>query len=134
MGKYDDIINLTRPISKNHTPMPLENRAAQFMPFAALTGYDDEVSEAGRFVVEKAELTEEKKEEINKKLLEIMDSLNNDAEVRTILTYFVPDLLKTGGEYVTRSVLITKIDTDRRCLILNDKSIIHIDDIAAIET
>ncbi len=46
MGKYDDIINLKRPISKNHAPMPIENRAAQFAPFAALTGYDDAVDEA----------------------------------------------------------------------------------------
>ena len=48
MGKYDDIINLKRPISKNHAPMPMENRAAQFMPFAALTGYDDKISDAGK--------------------------------------------------------------------------------------
>ncbi len=48
MGKYDDIINLDRPISKNHRPMPIENRAAQFAPFAALTGYDDAIAEAAR--------------------------------------------------------------------------------------
>ncbi|WP_026495774.1 hypothetical protein [Butyrivibrio sp. WCD3002] len=128
MGKYDDIINLERPISKNHRPMALENRAAQFMPFAALTGYDDAVEETGRLTADKIELTEERIRELDEKLSELGAKLQN-GPVKMFVTYFVPDLYKSGGEYVTSEVTVRKIDSYKKCLILTDKSEIFIHDI-----
>ncbi|WP_242876657.1 YolD-like family protein [Butyrivibrio sp. ob235] len=113
--------------------MPLQNRAAQFMPFAALVGYDDEVSEAGRFTREKIELTEEKQSELNEKLTEMINSHEPGDTLSATVTYFVPDGLKDGGEYVTKQVNIGKIDTFKRCLVLDDKSVILIEDIISIE-
>ena len=128
MGKYDDIINAERPISKNHSPMALENRAAQFMPFAALTGYDDAVEETGRLTADKIELTEERIRELDEKLSELGAKLQNGS-VKMFVTYFVPDLYKSGGEYVTSEVTVRKIDSYKKCLILADKSEIFIHDI-----
>ncbi|SEL21211.1 MULTISPECIES: hypothetical protein [unclassified Butyrivibrio] len=133
MDKYAEIINHEKPISKKHPPMPLQNRAAQFMPFAALVGYDDEVSEAGRFTREKIELTEEKQSELNEKLTEMINSHEPGDTLSATVTYFVPDGLKDGGEYVTKQVNIGKIDTFKRCLVLDDKSVILIEDIISIE-
>ena len=131
-GSYDDIIGLERPVSKNHIPMPLEKRAAQFMPFAALTGYDDAVEETGRLTTDKIELTEERIREIDEKLVEIEESLHGH-EVSVIVTWFVPDSLKPGGEYVTEKVLIKKIDVYKQCLVRADKRTIPIKDIYRID-
>jgi hypothetical protein len=133
MGKYDDIINLNRPVSTRHRPMPVENRAAQFMPFAALTGYDDEVSEAGRYTLDRIELSEDKKAEINERLLEIQEALLPHSAQSAVITYFVPDKNKNGGEYITDQVLIAKIVPQKKCLILDEKTEIKIEDILAIE-
>lgn len=133
MDKYADIINHEKPVSKKHPPMPLQNRAAQFMPFAALVGYDDEVSEAGRFTRERIELTEEKQSELNEKLTEMINSHEPGDTLSATVTYFVPDELKEGGEYATKQVNIIKIDTFKKCLVLEDKSIILIEDIISIE-
>ena len=131
MGKYDDIIDKERPVSLRHHPMPIENRAAQFAPFAALTGYDDAVEETARYTDEKKELTAEKKQELEEALLELTRDLgvNNRARV----TYFVPDKLKPGGEYVTRVLEIRRIDEYKRSLVLMDKTEVRLDDILAIE-
>ena len=131
MGKYDDIINLQRPISKNHRPMPVENRAAQFAPFAALTGYDDAVEETARLTDRRIELSEEMKQDLDNILMEIRNTHSPDKNVR--VTYFVPDLLKEGGEYVTEDVIIKKVDDLSRQIILSDKRIIKIDDILRME-
>ena len=130
MGKYDDIIGRERPVSKRHTPMSLENRAAQFAPFAALTGYDDAVEETARYTDEKKELTYEKKQELEEALAELKNNLpcNN----RAIVTYFVPDRLKAGGEYVSRQIEVRRIDEFRHSLVLMDKSEIMLDDILSI--
>ncbi|WP_044914563.1 hypothetical protein [Butyrivibrio sp. WCE2006] len=131
MGKYDDILNIKRPVSKNHQPMPIENRAAQFMPFAALTGYDDAVAETARYTEEKIELTEEKKAEINEKLSDLELKLRDGDRVVTV-TFFVPDELKSGGEYVTREIRVKRIDTYKGTLVLSDKTEIWINDILSL--
>lgn len=128
MGKYDDIINMERPISKNHRPMDLGNRAAQFMPFAALTGYDDAVEETGRLTTEKIDLTEERIRELDEKISEVAAHIK-DGPVKMLVTYFVPDLYKSGGEYVTKEVTIRKIDSYKKSLVLADKTEIFIHDI-----
>lgn len=131
MNKYDDIINMERPISKKHAPMPIENRAAQFMPFAALTGYDDAVEETARLTTAKIELSEEKKAELDLVISNINSRINEHPYVR--ITYFVPDETKAGGAYVTVSANIRKVDPVARVLVLQDKSTISIDDVLSIE-
>ncbi len=131
MSKYDDIINMERPISKKHAPMPLENRAAQFAPFAALTGYDDAVEETSRLTTAKIELTEEKKAELDLAISSLNAHISEHP--RAQITYYVPDKTKSGGAYVTISSGIRKVDPVARTLILEDKSTISIDDILSIE-
>ena len=128
---YEDIINLERPISKKHMPMPIENRAAQFMPFAALTGYDDAVVETARYTSERKELTLEKKTELDEKIQTLMSENNTEKEVS--ITYFVADKYKAGGEYLTKKVIILKADMYKRCIVLKDKTEIPIDDIFSID-
>lgn len=128
-SKYADIIDLDRPISKNHAPMSMENRAAQFMPFAALTGYDDAVEETARYTGEKKMLTPEKKAELQEKLSEIIGK-DNRGIVR--VTYFVPDRLKDGGEYITLDTRLVKVDEFRKRLVFSGGVEISTDDIIYI--
>jgi hypothetical protein len=72
---YEDIIHLPRPVSKKHPPMPLRDRAAQFMPFAALTGYDAEIRESARLTEEEADLSEDLQTELNEKLAQVRAEL-----------------------------------------------------------
>ncbi len=128
--KYKDILYMERPVSKLHTPMPLENRAAQFAPFAALTGYDEAVEETARLTSAKVELSDEMKEELDRALTEINAGIAEMPRVQ--ITYFVPDALKDGGEYTTVSVSVRNIDYIKRVIILKDKSEIAIDDVLKI--
>ena len=96
-GKYDDIINLSHPTSKKHPRMPIRDRAAQFAPFAALVGYDDAVEETARVTDEMVEQSDEMKAVIDEKLRYLSERIG---EMPTILvTYFLPDSKKSGGEY-----------------------------------
>ena len=131
IDKYKDMIYMDRPISKKHTPMPLENRAAQFAPFAALTGYDDAVNETSRLTVNKIELSEEKKAELDLTLSNLNSVITTNPKAS--ITYFVPDSLKAGGDYVTVNASIRKIDSVSRTIILMDRSVIAINDIISIE-
>lgn len=108
MGKYDDIINLPHPEPKKHPRMSMENRAAQFSPFAALTGHNEAIKETERLTDQKIELEEDAIEEINRKIMWIKDNIKSKPEV--VVTYFVPDYKKTGGKYITATVNIAKID------------------------
>lgn len=132
MGKYDDIINCKRPVSGKHPQMPLENRAAQFAPFAALTGYDDAVAETARLTDKKAELSEDLRQELDRKLSEITAMLDSGKKVTISAEYFEEDSLKEGGKYVTKQGMIKRVDMYRRQILFNDKSSIAIDDIASI--
>lgn len=129
--KYKDMLYMERPISKHHAPMSMENRAAQFAPFAALTGYDDAVEEVSRVTSRKVELSEEMRAELDLILAEINSHIAEIPEVK--ITYFVPDLSKDGGEYTDIITRIKKIDFVSRTLILQDKTSIAIDDILSIE-
>ena len=130
-GKYDDIIHMERPVSRHHIPMPLENRAAQFAPFAALTGYDDAVDEAARITGKRIELSEEMKSELDMKLSEIASSLEDRPEIA--VTYFVPDLLKDGGSYETITGAVRKINMAEREIVLEQIGAISIDDVVGLE-
>lgn len=131
MNDYDDIINLPHHQSKNHPRMSLYDRAAQFAPFAALTGYDDAVKEARRLTDSKPELEENQLEELDQKLADLMTRIEEHPEVT--ITYFEPDDKKEGGAYVTCVCKIKKIDSCKRQLILADDNVIRIDSIIEIE-
>ncbi len=130
MRNYDDIIDLPHHVSKKHPRLTMEQRAAQFAPFAALTGYGDAVKETARLTENRIELDEEEKLIIDNKLKEILNNIQNNPKVT--ITYFIPDLKKSGGEYVTIIQNVKKIDTYKQCLILNDKSEIPIKEIIEI--
>ena len=124
-GKYDDIIHLSRPVSRRHPPMPLAKRAAQFAPFAALTGYEAVIEEASRLTARQIELDEDAKAELNRVLLELADRTDAAGEpVQVELTWFEPDGLKLGGAYRTETVLLRRIDQTHRLLELADRSLI----------
>ena len=127
---YEDIINLPHHISKKHRPMPREARAAQFAPFAALTGYESDVNEAARYTGKRRELGEYETERLNRRINEIRDGIHGNTEV--IITYFKPDEKKAGGEYLNIGGRVRKIDDYGRTLTLTSGALIPLDDISDI--
>lgn len=131
MGKYDDIINLDHFEPKNHKRMSTYQRAAQFSPFAALTGYDDLVKETTRITHDKIELSEYEKSLVNDKLIKIKNDIKSSHHVS--ITYFSKDKVKKGGLYNTIYGYVKSIDMVNRFIKLSNNSIIYIDDIYNIE-
>ena len=129
---YDDIINLPCPTSKRHPRMAMIDRAAQFAPFAALTGYDDAICETGRLTGTKLDLSDETKERIDIKINYLIENMEENPEV--IITYFVPDKKKAGGEYVTITDTIKKIDQYEHILIMESGVKISLFEILSIES
>ena len=129
--KYDSIINLPHHVSKKRPQMSMLNRAAQFAPFAALTGYDDAIKETGRLTDEKIELGEEELTALNMKYQILVDLLDEEHEVT--FTYFVPDGAKSGGAYVTKQGIVKKMDDYERTITLFDGTKIPMDDVMAID-
>ena len=127
---YEDIINLPHHTSKKHPRMSLEARSAQFAPFAALTGYDEVLIETARLTKERIEIDETMKVIIDSKLQSIKEHLK-EMPLITFM-YFVPDLKKDGGEYITRTGKVKKIDLFKDVLILEDKAEIPIKEIVDI--
>lgn len=126
--KYKDIINLPHHVSETRTRMSIESRAAQFLPFAALTGYDDAVRESARRTREKIELAEDARAALDEALRRAV-SEGADVDV----TYFVPDGRKSGGEYVTVRGRIKRIDTMEGLLYLSGGERIGLEDILAVD-
>lgn len=118
-GKYDDIINMPHHVSKKHPRMSLENRSAQFAPFAALTGYEEEVEETARTTDKRIEITDEIKNTINMRLKIIQEKLYTKPKVT--ITYFIPDNKKEGGNYKKVTSNLLKIDKYKQLIILKDK-------------
>ena len=129
---YDDIITMKHPTPRKHPRMSRLNRAAQFAPFAALTGYDAAVREAARLTESKAELDEGEKERLDRKLRFLADHL--EERLRVVITYFKADKRKTGGAYVAAAGVIKKIDNFRRKITLMEGEEIYIDDIYEIQS
>lgn len=127
---YEDIINLPHHISKKRRSMPREARAAQFAPFAALTGYESDVNEAARYTGKRRELGEYETERLNRRINEIRDGIHGNTEV--IITYFKPDEKKAGGEYLNIGGRVRKIDDYGRTLTLTSGASIPLDDISEI--
>ena len=130
-GKYDDIINLPHPTSKKHQRMSRQNRAAQFSPFAALTGYDAEIREMARQTEKKKQLSEDQWDMLNEKIMELLKLPHKP--VRAVVTYFVPDPKKEGGTYRKKDCYIDKISMEKRVLLLENKEKIFFDEIWDIE-
>ena len=130
-GPYDDIIDLPHPTSERHPRMPMVNRAAQFSPFAALTGYDAAVKETARLTDAKVELTEEEKSILDAKLQMLADRIASQPTVK--FTYFKPDQKKAGGAYLTVSGIVKKIDGLTGDIVLTNGQRIRIENILDIQ-
>lgn len=130
-GKYDDIINLPHHVSKKHPLMAVIGRAAQFSPFAALTGYDAAIKETARLTDEKVELDEHSANALRDRLQNIAERIAEQPEI--VITHFQPDITKSGGSYVTVTGAAKKIDEYKRIVIMTDGIAIPIDEIVAIE-
>ncbi len=126
-GPYDDIIHLSRPVSARHRPMSMTARAAQFSPFAALTGYEAAVQETARLTDPRAQLDEGQIEAINRQLVYLQAHIA-DQPTATV-TYFLPDLRKEGGAYQTVSGAVKKIDGMAQLLWMADGTKIPLPDI-----
>lgn len=124
---YGDIINLPHHKSKTHPPMLMIDRAAQFAPFAALTGHAEAIKEEGRFTSEFIQLTDEQKNELDEKLKFIIEN-----DLTATITYFVPDDKKAGGEYHVIEGKIKKIKFDQREIMLSNGKNIPFDMISDI--
>ena len=129
-GKYEDIINLPHHVSKKHPRMSLEARSAQFAPFAALNGYDELIKETARETNQRIEINEELKAILDEKLRLIKEKINIKPNIT--VTYFVPDIKKDGGKYVTATGSIIKIDEYKHKIILENKTEIPISEIIEI--
>lgn len=124
---YDSIINLPHHTSSKHPRMAMIDRAAQFSPFAALTGHGAAIDETARLTDERIDIEENKKEIINEKLLFIAENLGTPVEITVI--FFVPDGRKSGGEYVSVTGRVEKIDVYKRNIVMSDGRIIPIENI-----
>jgi hypothetical protein len=129
--RYDDMIDLPHHVSEKHPQMPMLDRAAQFSPFAALTGYDAAIVETARLTDQKRELTEEQKQVISKGLHELQKRIKNDPLVT--VTFFKPDDRKSGGAYRTVTGNAKKVDAYLDMLLLTDGTAIPFDSILSLE-
>lgn len=124
---YDDIINLQYRPSSKHPHMSLYDRAAQFAPFAALTGHNAAIKESARLTEQKLELDEDALWILSEKLSIVQARLQDKPEVQ--ITYFKADDKKSGGAYITQSGFITKVNVYERFLVMNDGIRLNFDDI-----
>lgn len=130
MSKYDDIINLPHHVSSKRKPMSMMNRAAQFAPFAALTGHSEAINETARITCEKKRLSDHDLTTLSKKLSFLVD--NPDKCHHTTFLCFIPDNLKSGGRYTEIKGMIRRIDEYDHKLHLTDGAIIPLDSIIDI--
>lgn len=128
--RYDDILHIPRPVSANHPPMSMVSRAAQFSPFAALTGYEGEINEAKRLTDRQVFLDEDTINILDMKFQILMEHL--DEHPVASFTYYVPDERKSGGAYITVSNSIKKFDSLTHSIIFTDNTSIAIKDITDI--
>ena len=130
MSKYDDIINLDHYELKYHKKMSMESRAAQFAPFAALTGYSEEIKEVSRLTDDRIDMFDDYKLIIDRKLQEIKEHINERLKVSVI--YFIKDNKKKGGKYIEYIGIIRRIDLVNKVIIFIDGKKINIKDILDI--
>ena len=127
---YSDIIDLPRPEPQRHTRMPISARAAQFAPFAALSGYGAVIDEVSRHTEEKPILDESVRQDINRILLYLKKHPDRPEPVR--VEYFLPDKKKSGGSFETAAGLVEKVDDYKQLLTLSNGIVIPFNDILEI--
>lgn len=134
-GRYDDILHLPHPVSKRHPQMPLSDRAAQFAPFAALTGHEEAVRETARLTDSRVELEEEQRERLDQRLSLLFRAMRErpGREPEITVVYFRQDEKKDGGAYVPVCGRVKKVDGYRRTILLKDGTAVSMDDIVAME-
>ena len=136
--RYADIIDKQHHVSKKHPPMSMEDRAAQFSPFAALTGYEAAVKETARLTEEDVALTEYQYRILNEKMAYIVAHMEEHSarlqeQPEVMVTYFAPDERKTGGARQTYRGRLRKIDRNRKMLIMVDQTELPIENLLNIE-
>ncbi|MCI8585631.1 MAG: YolD-like family protein [Lachnospiraceae bacterium] len=129
--KYDDIIHLPHPVSRKHPRMSAWNRAAQFSPFAALTGHSDAIQETERLTDEWIELEEDQKTRLNEQLQILREHLPSQPQVE--ITFFKPDEKKSGGAYVTVQGRVKRLDEYRRRILFTDGTAVALWQISSIQ-
>lgn len=129
--KYDDIIDLPRPVCSRRSRMTNYDRAAQFSPFAALTGFEETIEESGRLTDSRIELDEMEKARLDQVLRKIGETLSQQPEIQ--VTYFIYDERKSGGAYITRQGRVRKIDCYCGFLILTDGMAIPVQEIISLQ-
>lgn len=132
MNNYEDIINLPHHVSSKRPQMSRIDRAAQFAPFAALTGHDEVIKETARLTDERIELDESTLAILNDKIQIILDNLDIEPEVT--VTYFKPDNKKSGGAYIDYTGVVKRIDDIEKSIIFTDKISIPIEDVLEIKS
>lgn len=130
--KYGDILNMPHHVSATRPQMPMSDRAAQFSPFAALTGYDAAIKETGRLTDTKIELDDEELHSLNLKFQFLVEHLEDEPEVA--VTYFKADERKDGGAYLEATGIVKKLDDFERLITMQDGTKIPMDDILTIES
>lgn len=130
MSKYDDIINLPHHVSKDRIPMSMENRAAQFAPFAALTGHNEALEETARLTTPKKLLSDDEMASLTRKLTRVIEQVPGLEEYTFM--YFVPDVQKEGGKYVSITDTVKKYNEVTRTITLSDGKVLLIDNILSI--
>ena len=128
---YDDILDLPHHTSTTHPPMSAFDRAAQFSPFAALTGHDAAITETARLTETRVELDEYGKADLNRRLCILQDRMDEQPAVS--ITYFQPDTKKSGGAYITAAGCIKRMEEYTRAVVMQDDTRIPIDQIIAVE-
>ncbi|MGN1136767.1 MAG: hypothetical protein ACI4SF_11170 [Oscillospiraceae bacterium] len=128
---YDDILYLPHHVSRTRQPMSRINRAAQFAPFAALTGFEDCTDEAARLTSAKPELTEAMQNELNDKMSILNERIDENPCIN--VTYFIHDALKEGGSIAVYSGSVRRIDEISRRIIFTDRTELELDNILSIE-
>ena len=130
-SKYEEIMKHPHHVSKTRPQMPMSDRAAQFAPFAALTGYDSAIKETGRLTDEKIDLDEEALTALDMKYQLLMDTFDEAPEVTS--TYFQPDERKAGGKYITATSAVKKVDDFERRITMHDGTKIPMYDVLSID-
>jgi hypothetical protein len=128
---YDDIINLPHHVSKSHAQMSMMNRAAQFAPFAALTGHSAAIEETARLTDEQQELAEEDSDALNQKMAYLRETINEHPTIT--ITYFEPDKKKAGGKYKSTEGQLKNIDDYNQSIVLKSGEVIFLQSILDIQ-
>ena len=131
MNSDRDLLSCARPRTERRAPMPMKNRAAQFAPFAALTGYDDAVRETERQTDRRPEIGEDRAEILDRRLRWLRDHPDRKPEIT--VTWFVPDIRKAGGACRTRTCRVKRLDAQHNTLLLEDGECVLISEICELQ-